>query len=100
MRDGCGALARRVAVAPGGRPVAGGSWPGGPVSPPCGQPVTHTASVATVEFGSEGAGTRLVLTEQGAYLDGHDSPASANTARSSCWTRSAPNCGREPAGSR
>ena len=31
-------------------------------------------SVATVELRSEGAGTRLVLTEQGAYLDGRDSP--------------------------
>ena len=31
-------------------------------------------SVATVELRSEGAGTRLVLTEQGAYLDGLDTP--------------------------
>jgi uncharacterized protein YndB with AHSA1/START domain len=31
-------------------------------------------SVATVELRPEGAGTRLVLTEQGAYLDGRDSP--------------------------
>jgi uncharacterized protein YndB with AHSA1/START domain len=30
-------------------------------------------SVATVEFRGEGAGTRLVLTEQGAYLDARDS---------------------------
>jgi hypothetical protein len=28
--------------------------------------------VATVELGPEGAGTRLVLTEQGAYFDGLD----------------------------
>ena len=32
-------------------------------------------SVATGELRPEGAGTRLVLTEQGAYLDGHDDPA-------------------------
>jgi uncharacterized protein YndB with AHSA1/START domain len=32
-------------------------------------------SVATVELRAEGAGTRLVLTEQGAYLDAHDDPA-------------------------
>jgi uncharacterized protein YndB with AHSA1/START domain len=34
-----------------------------------------SVSVATVEFKTEGVGTRLVLTEQGAYLDGQDSPA-------------------------
>lgn len=34
-----------------------------------------SVSVATVEFRPEDAGTRLVLTEQGAYLDGHDTPA-------------------------
>jgi len=27
-----------------------------------------------VEFRPEDGGTRLVLTEQGAYLDGHDTP--------------------------
>jgi uncharacterized protein YndB with AHSA1/START domain len=32
-----------------------------------------SVSVATVELQPKGAGTRLVLTEQGAYLDGHDS---------------------------
>jgi uncharacterized protein YndB with AHSA1/START domain len=30
----------------------------------------------TAEFRPEGHGTRLVVTEQGAYLDGHDSPDS------------------------
>jgi uncharacterized protein YndB with AHSA1/START domain len=36
---------------------------------------THTStSVATVELTPEGSGTRLVLTEQGAFLDGHDKP--------------------------
>jgi uncharacterized protein YndB with AHSA1/START domain len=33
-----------------------------------------SASVATFELTPEGSGTRLVLTEQGAYLDGHDTP--------------------------
>jgi uncharacterized protein YndB with AHSA1/START domain len=33
-----------------------------------------SVSVATVEFKPEGAGTRLVFTEQGAYLDGYDTP--------------------------
>ena len=34
-----------------------------------------SVSLATVEFKPEGAGTRLVFTEQGAFLDGHDTPA-------------------------
>jgi uncharacterized protein YndB with AHSA1/START domain len=34
-----------------------------------------SVSVATIEFKLEGSGTRLVLTEQGAYLDGFDNPA-------------------------
>ena len=33
-----------------------------------------SVSVATIEFRPEGNGTRLVLTEQGAYLDGWDKP--------------------------
>jgi uncharacterized protein YndB with AHSA1/START domain len=34
-----------------------------------------SVSVATVEFGPVGSGTRLIFTEQGAFLDGHDTPA-------------------------
>ena len=33
-----------------------------------------SVSVATVEFAPAGDGTRLTFTEQGAYLDGHDTP--------------------------
>jgi uncharacterized protein YndB with AHSA1/START domain len=33
-----------------------------------------SVSVATVEFKADGAGTKLVMTEQGAYLDGYDNP--------------------------
>jgi uncharacterized protein YndB with AHSA1/START domain len=33
-----------------------------------------SVSVATVEFKAEGDGTRLVFTEQGAFLDGHETP--------------------------
>jgi uncharacterized protein YndB with AHSA1/START domain len=33
-----------------------------------------SVSLATVEFTPEGTGTRLVLTEMGAYLDGWDKP--------------------------
>ena len=54
-------------------------------------------SVATVEFRAEGAGTRLVLTEQGAYLDGQGLGGPARrTEWASCWTRSAPSCGASP----
>ncbi len=34
-----------------------------------------SVSVATVEFHARGATTQLVLTEQGAFLDGHDTAA-------------------------
>ena len=34
-----------------------------------------SVSLATVEFRPDGDGTRLVFTEQGAFLDGHDEPA-------------------------
>jgi uncharacterized protein YndB with AHSA1/START domain len=36
--------------------------------------VRISVSVTTVEFRPEGEGTRLVLTEQGVYLDGEDKP--------------------------
>ncbi len=34
-----------------------------------------SVSVATIEFRGEGASTHLVLTEQGVFLDGRDTPA-------------------------
>jgi len=33
-----------------------------------------SVSVSTIEFEPAGGGTRLVMTEQGAFLDGHDDP--------------------------
>ena len=33
-----------------------------------------SVSLATIEFRREGAGTRLLFTEQAAFLDGHDKP--------------------------
>jgi len=35
-----------------------------------------SASLATVQFKAEGSGTRLILTEQGAFLDGYDDSGS------------------------
>jgi len=37
--------------------------------------VRISVSLATAEFNPEGDGTRLVFTEQGAFLDGHEMPA-------------------------
>ncbi|MDT8915880.1 SRPBCC domain-containing protein [Amycolatopsis sp. PS_44_ISF1] len=37
--------------------------------------VVTTLSVTTVELVPEGEGTRLVLTEQGTFLDGHEDPS-------------------------
>ncbi|UJF33494.1 SRPBCC family protein [Paenibacillus hexagrammi] len=34
-----------------------------------------SVSATTVEFKPEGGGTKLIFTEQGVYLDGHDTPA-------------------------
>ncbi|WIX79430.1 SRPBCC domain-containing protein [Amycolatopsis carbonis] len=34
-----------------------------------------TVSITTVELVPDGTGTRLVLTEQGTFLDGHEEPA-------------------------
>jgi hypothetical protein len=34
-----------------------------------------SVSLTTVELKPEGAGTRLILTEQDAFLDGYDNPA-------------------------
>ena len=34
-----------------------------------------SVSVVTVELKPSGAGTRMIFTEQGAFLDGHDTPA-------------------------
>jgi uncharacterized protein YndB with AHSA1/START domain len=34
-----------------------------------------TVSITTVEFVPEGSGTKLVLAQQGTYLDGHEEPS-------------------------
>ncbi|HEU0078649.1 MAG TPA: SRPBCC domain-containing protein, partial [Longimicrobiaceae bacterium] len=78
----------------GGREFSRGGEPGGPVYTTeirfqdivPGRRIVYTydvlrddarmsVSLATVELEPAGAGTRLVFTEQGAFLDGHDTPA-------------------------
>ena len=39
-----------------------------------------SVSLATVELKPSGTGTRLIFTEQGAFLDGYDDPAHASAA--------------------
>jgi uncharacterized protein YndB with AHSA1/START domain len=41
----------------------------------CAGDTLATVSLTTVEFGLADEGTRLVLTEQGTFLDGHEDPA-------------------------
>ncbi len=45
-----------------------------------------SVSLATIEFKPAGTGTRLILTEQGAYLDGHDQPEMRPSGTGSCST--------------
>jgi uncharacterized protein YndB with AHSA1/START domain len=59
-----------------------------------------SVSVATVELHPEGAGTRLVLTEQGAFLDGRDSPAQRRQGAGGLLDALGAELGREPAGNR
>jgi uncharacterized protein YndB with AHSA1/START domain len=59
-----------------------------------------SVSVATVELRPEGAGTRLVLTEQGAFLDGHDNPAQRQHGAEELLDALGAALRREPAGSR
>jgi uncharacterized protein YndB with AHSA1/START domain len=78
----------------GGREFSRGGEPGGPVYTTEGryqnivpdQRIVYTytldsdetrvsVSVVTVEFTREGTGTRLTFTEQGTFLDGHDTAA-------------------------
>jgi uncharacterized protein YndB with AHSA1/START domain len=56
-----------------------------------------SVSVATVELRPEGGGTRLVLTEQGAYLDGHDTSAQRQQGAGGLLDALGAELGREPA---
>jgi len=47
--------------------------------------VRISVSVATIEFRPDGAGTKLVLTEQGVYLDGHAAEGHASREHGTRW---------------
>jgi uncharacterized protein YndB with AHSA1/START domain len=55
-----------------------------------------SVSLATVEFEPEGAGTRLVYTEQGAFLDGYDAPAGREQGTRDLLDALGAELGREP----
>jgi hypothetical protein len=59
-----------------------------------------SVSVATIELWPEAAGTRLVLTEQGAFLDGRDSPDQRQQGAGGLLDALGAELGREPAGNR
>ena len=93
--DGYTLLAREMDVRPGGREHVSGRWDTGVVS--TFDAIYHdvvadarivyayemrlddrkiSVSLATVELNPAGTDTRLVMTEQGAFLDGHDDAGS------------------------
>jgi hypothetical protein len=59
-----------------------------------------SVSLATVELRAEAAGTRLVVTEQGAYLDGFEDGGQRQRGTGELLDALGAELGREPAGSR
>jgi uncharacterized protein YndB with AHSA1/START domain len=57
-----------------------------------------SVSLGTVEFKPEGSGTRLVYTEQGAYLDGHDTAEQRKQGTTGLLDALGAELEREPAG--
>jgi uncharacterized protein YndB with AHSA1/START domain len=56
-----------------------------------------SVSLATVEFKPEEAGTRLIFTEQGVFLDGHDEPAQREAGTGGLLDKLDAELRREPA---
>jgi uncharacterized protein YndB with AHSA1/START domain len=56
-----------------------------------------SVSVTTVEFAPSGDGTRLTYTEQGAFLDGHDTPEQRKEGTGSLFDKLGQALEREPA---
>jgi uncharacterized protein YndB with AHSA1/START domain len=57
-----------------------------------------SVSLATVELKSEASGTRLIFTEQGAFLDGHDEPTQREQGTGSLLDALGVELRREPTG--
>jgi uncharacterized protein YndB with AHSA1/START domain len=93
--DGWTVIEREMDVRPGGRERAKGRWPSGMITTfdavyfdiVPNQRLVYTyemhlddrkisVSLATIELDAAGAGTRLAITEQGAFLDGYDDAGS------------------------
>ncbi|MBA3414729.1 MAG: SRPBCC domain-containing protein [Chloroflexia bacterium] len=100
----------------GGREISRGGPPGGPVYAYEGRyqdivpderivvaydmhldQTRISVSLATVELKPAGAGTRLTYTEQGAFLDGHDTPAQREQGTGSLLDGLGAELRREPA---
>lgn len=100
----------------GGREIGRSGKPGGPVYAfegryqdiVLGERIVYTydmyldetrisVSLATVEFKPEDAGTRLIFTEQGAYLDGLDTPGVREQGTGSLLDALGADLQREPA---
>jgi uncharacterized protein YndB with AHSA1/START domain len=56
-----------------------------------------SVSVTTVQFAASGDGTRLTYTEQGAFLDGHDTPEQREEGTGSLFVKLGELLEREPA---
>jgi uncharacterized protein YndB with AHSA1/START domain len=103
----------------GGREVSRGGPPGGPVHTyeavyqdiVPGERIVYSysmsldqtlisVSLATVELKAEAAGTRLVRTEQGAYLDGHEDGGERERGTGELLDALGAELRRQPAGSR
>jgi len=102
--DGWTVIEREIDVRPGGRERAKGRWPSGMVTTfdavyfdvVPNQRLVYTyemhlddrkisVSLATIELEPKGAGTRLRITEQGAFLDGYDDAGSREHGPVFCW---------------
>ncbi len=100
----------------GGREISRGGLPGGPVYAYEGRyqdivpderivvaydmhldQTRISVSLATVELKPAGAGSRLTYTEQGAFLDGHDTPAQREQGTGSLLDGLGAELRREPA---
>ena len=113
--DGCTPIERSCAFHEGGRERAVGRWPNGLVTDF--DAIYHdivadrrivysyamrlddrriSVSLATIEILPDGAGTRLIVTEQGAFLDGYEDNGSREHGTGDLLDRMAASLAAEP----